>query len=93
MDMILTSVCDVCGIEGERRFSHYFPGYRLPDPIAERSLYIPTGWHYVEGMVLCSVHSYRVIIEQVAQLERPCIEIEQEPGARAQPFVWRDTRA
>lgn len=85
MNMVIESICDVCSDKGERRFAWFFPGYQLPGP--EWRHYLPDGWQYIQGVTLCSAHSFRVIIEKVGQTETPWrIEIENTPGTQAQPF-------
>lgn len=89
MEMILISTCDVCGAKGEWRVSGFFPGYCMPPPTWNH--YLPKGWHEVENILLCPAHSYRIVIERMAQPERPCIEMEQEKGATLRPFErWKE---
>lgn len=87
MQMHIVSTCGVCGVKGTRMFGFYFPGYQMPDPQRLRA-YLPENWQVIDGIFLCPLHSYHIVIEQIAQPARPGIEVVREPGARPQPFVW-----
>lgn len=93
MEMVLTSTCSVCGKKGEIRNSMFTPGFQMPPPFWNH--YLPKGWQHIEGVTICPSHTYRIVIERVGQAHGAYrIEIEPEPGAKAQPFQqWMEEKS
>lgn len=87
MKLIIESACDLCGATGQKTFGYYFPGYQLPPP-EEVSAYLPPGWQYVEGVLLCPAHSYRLILERERHSPPYTLLIEEQPEGEIRPFIW-----